>query len=66
MEVSNQLRAPTALRPEKERFVVRLGGSNSRVGHCGEEEYFLTLPGIEPLPYSEQPVAILTELSRTH
>jgi hypothetical protein len=41
----------------------RLGGPQSRSGHCGEEKN-ITLPGIEPGRSISQQVAIPTELSR--
>jgi hypothetical protein len=42
----------------------RLGGHHSQSGGCGEETYFLHLPGIERRPSNPWTVNILTELSR--
>jgi hypothetical protein len=39
----------------------RLGGPQSRSGHCWEERYLLPLLGIEPQPSNLKPVTILTE-----
>jgi hypothetical protein len=55
MEVSGQLQASAALRPEKEPFDRRLGGSQSRSGRGDEKKKFSTLPGIEPRSSSPQP-----------
>jgi len=51
MEVSGQLRAPTALLPGKSPLYAldrRLGGPQSRSGHGGEEKNSQTPPAIEP------------------
>jgi hypothetical protein len=42
----------------------RLGGPQSRLGHCGVEKNHLQLPKIEPQQFNQQLVVILTELSR--
>jgi hypothetical protein len=41
----------------------QLGGSQSQSGYWRDEKN-LALPGIEPQPFNEYPVAILTELTR--
>jgi hypothetical protein len=51
MEMSGQLHAPAALLPGKEPLVPldrRLGGSQGRYGHSGEEKNSKPLPGLEP------------------
>jgi hypothetical protein len=45
MEVSGQLQAPAALFPREGSqypFDMRLGGSQSRSGHCGEKSFVST------------------------
>jgi len=51
MEVNDQLHVPVGLHPgEKPCYPLdrRLGGSQSRSGHGGEEKNFQPLPGLEP------------------
>jgi hypothetical protein len=67
MKVRSQLHAPAALPPGKEpQYPLdrRLGGRQSRSGHCGVHKTLLLLQGIEPLLFSPWPFAIRTELSR--
>jgi hypothetical protein len=56
MEVSGQLYPWYPL-------YMRQSGPQSRSGRC-EEKHLLPLPGIEPLPSSQQSVTIPTELTR--
>jgi hypothetical protein len=66
MEMSGQLHALAVLSPEKElRYPLhrRLCGPKRGSGCCGEEKN-LSLPRIEPRPYSPLAAAIPKELSR--
>jgi hypothetical protein len=61
MEMSGQLHAPAAL--PWCQFDRRLGSPQGRSGGCGEEKDLSPLPGIEPWPSSQYPIAIPSEVT---
>jgi hypothetical protein len=69
MEVSSQLRALAALSPRKEpRYPLdrRLGGPQSRCGHCGEKKNLMSLPGIKPQFFDHPGTGIYSYYKKIH
>jgi hypothetical protein len=67
MEVSGQLHTSAALPPRKEpQYPLdrRLWGPQSQYGCFRVDRNLLSLPGIEPRPFSPQPVPIIMQLEK--